>query len=103
MQGADPAVAKRTGDQLARAARPLRELPRTHLGTVSPGRGQLRAVIRCVRLALRLRCGSDRRPDPDRSEEHTSELQSPMRISYAVFCLKKQNKTTPHYCATTHQ
>src|SRR3546814_17725658 len=34
-------------------------------------------------------------PDPliDRSEEHTSELQSLMRISYAVFCLKKKNKT----------
>src|SRR3546814_2546607 len=30
-----------------------------------------------------------------RSEEHTSELQSLMRISYAVFCLKK-NKTTKH-------
>src|SRR3546814_6269288 len=30
----------------------------------------------------------------DRSEEHTSELQSLMRISYAVFCLKKNNKTT---------
>src|SRR3546814_7909695 len=29
-------------------------------------------------------------PWPDRSEEHTSELQSLMRISYAVFCLKKQ-------------
>src|SRR3546814_5180222 len=29
-----------------------------------------------------------------RSEEHTSELQSLMRISYAVFCLKKQNKHT---------
>src|SRR3546814_2412491 len=29
-----------------------------------------------------------------RSEEHTSELQSLMRISYAVFCLKKTNKTT---------
>src|SRR3546814_1750754 len=29
-----------------------------------------------------------------RSEEHTSELQSLMRISYAVFCLKKQNKNT---------
>src|SRR3546814_3021272 len=29
----------------------------------------------------------------DRSEEHTSELQSLMRISYAVFCLKKQNNT----------
>src|SRR3546814_3536808 len=30
-----------------------------------------------------------------RSEEHTSELQSLMRISYAVFCLKKQ-QTNPH-------
>src|SRR3546814_4201904 len=30
---------------------------------------------------------------PLRSEEHTSELQSLMRISYAVFCLKKKNKT----------
>src|SRR3546814_4060618 len=30
----------------------------------------------------------------DRSEEHTSELQSLMRISYAVFCLKKKNYTT---------
>src|SRR3546814_7855350 len=29
-----------------------------------------------------------------RSEEHTSELQSLMRISYAVFCLKKKNKYT---------
>src|SRR3546814_9754315 len=29
---------------------------------------------------------------PRRSEEHTSELQSLMRISYAVFCLKKTNK-----------
>src|SRR3546814_2933240 len=33
-----------------------------------------------------------------RSEEHTSELQSLMRISYAVFCLKKKTKKTPpHY------
>src|SRR3546814_10597180 len=31
--------------------------------------------------------------DPHRSEEHTSELQSLMRNSYAVFCLKKKNKT----------
>src|SRR3546814_5727223 len=29
----------------------------------------------------------------ERSEEHTSELQSLMRISYAVFCLKKKNNT----------
>src|SRR3546814_10614319 len=32
-----------------------------------------------------------RPPASPRSEEHTSELQSLMRISYAVFCLKKQN------------
>src|SRR3546814_6223197 len=31
-----------------------------------------------------------------RSEEHTSELQSLMRISYAVFCLKKKNNTQSH-------
>src|SRR3546814_9735388 len=31
-----------------------------------------------------------------RSEEHTSELQSLMRISYAVFCLKKKKNTTRH-------
>src|SRR3546814_2298727 len=31
-----------------------------------------------------------------RSEEHTSELQSLMRISYAVFCLKKKKNTTTH-------
>src|SRR3546814_10702891 len=31
-----------------------------------------------------------------RSEEHTSELQSLMRISYAVFCLKKKIKTNNH-------
>src|SRR3546814_5962713 len=46
--------------------------------------------------------GSSLKPDPEndatrrqivRSEEHTSELQSLMRISYAVFCLKKKNKT----------
>src|SRR3546814_3540491 len=45
-----------------------------------------------------------------RSEEHTSELQSLMRISYAVFCLKKKKQTitsTTHKCTTlntnTHQ
>src|SRR3546814_8302285 len=37
-----------------------------------------------------------------RSEEHTSELQSLMRISYAVFCLKKKKKT-PHTNHTHHK
>src|SRR3546814_9400591 len=43
---------------------------------------------------------------PLRSEEHTSELQSLMRISYAVFCLKKKNTnksmTTKTKCIHTH-
>src|SRR3546814_5402866 len=34
--------------------------------------------------------------DLGRSEEHTSELQSLMRISYAVFCLKQKNQDVPH-------
>src|SRR3546814_9467968 len=33
-------------------------------------------------------------PENDRSEEHTSELQSLMRTSYAVFCLKKKKNST---------
>src|SRR3546814_2287650 len=41
------------------------------------------------RSAWRCRSGG-----ASRSEEHTSELQSLMRISYAVFCLKKKNKLT---------
>src|SRR3546814_9925121 len=37
-----------------------------------------------------------------RSEEHTSELQSLMRISYAVFCLKKKNTHALSHHKTTH-
>src|SRR3546814_4972173 len=36
-----------------------------------------------------------------RSEEHTSELQSLMRISYAVFCLKKKKKSKVHSIVLT--
>src|SRR3546814_2537398 len=49
-----------------------------------------------------VRCALQPPPDnappgtpPSRSEEHTSELQSLMRISYAVFCLKKKKRSTP--------
>src|SRR3546814_10019496 len=45
-------------------------------------------LIDQLALALGPRAGR-----PARSEEHTSELQSLMRISYAVFCLKKKKKT----------
>src|SRR3546814_5439861 len=44
--------------------------------------------------AVRLGLGKSQRRDVvQRSEEHTSELQSLMRISYAVFCLKKKKNT----------
>src|SRR3546814_8071511 len=78
-----------------------------------------RAAVRDPRLVSDLRCGREpghriisrvehfmnkwrteqHRPSGDgrtramRSEEHTSELQSLMRISYAVFCLNKKKKT----------
>src|SRR3546814_5706426 len=43
-----------------------------------------------------------RQKPTERSEEHTSELQSLMRISYAAFCLKKKNRKngTTHYANT---
>src|SRR3546814_10878776 len=41
--------------------------------------------------------------DEGRSEEHTSELQSLMRISYAVFCLQKKIHTTKSITETTSQ
>src|SRR3546814_1807705 len=66
-----------------------------------PGRVQDRRSRRLAHRWLLLRRGyPDRTADQGaecrgyaaRSEEHTSELQSLMRISYAVFCLKKKNK-----------
>src|SRR3546814_2848624 len=51
----------------------------------TPPRGVGCRSVRCRRTSGR---GAGR----GRSEEHTSELQSLMRISYAVFCLKKKNK-----------
>src|SRR3546814_3287896 len=48
------------------------------------------------KLTFDLRVGfTNSKTMQSRSEEHTSELQSLMRISYAVFCLKKKKNTTP--------
>src|SRR3546814_8437076 len=67
-------------------------------------------------VAAQAQLGEDRHRDPlvgalaglrdhlarvGRSEEHTSELQSLMRISYAVFCLKKK-KTPNHYGSSSY-
>src|SRR3546814_9285533 len=85
------------------AARDLaRQLDR-RLDRIGPGRaGEHRAIVESARLQdqrlvgfeeRRLGIGVEVEPVGDaivaRSEEHTSELQSLMRISYAVFCLKK--------------
>src|SRR3546814_1400351 len=69
--------------------------------------GRIKAVLRdgenrsdfmreAVELELRRREGPPVGGPDRRSEEHTSELQSLMRISYAVFCLNKKNKKI--YC-----
>src|SRR3546814_7870428 len=77
---------------------------------LSPRRAELASFERCYAVAVRNRLasgciqfivstGEALRPFRVRSEEHTSELQSLMRISYAVFCLKKkktENKTRNH-------
>src|SRR3546814_7951950 len=58
---------------------------------------------RCAFRAMQaLRKPNDDRPrGVARSEEHTSELQSLMRISYAVFCLKQKKKTCNNTTKTT--
>src|SRR3546814_5775631 len=62
-------VARISGLDLGQPRRPCGEVERIRVGLVR-----------------------DRQAAADRSEEHTSELQSLMRISYAVFCLKKKNQ-----------
>src|SRR3546814_5925669 len=49
-----------------------------------------------ARMGVRAERGADGIVTLQRSEEHTSEIQSPMRISYAVFCLHKKKSHT-HY------
>src|SRR3546814_8287636 len=83
-------------------------------GNLTPGRrhdshgehGEQRALVgdaggtaprtggdRCRGIGARPCAGGTEPPGGMRSEEHTSELQSLMRISYAVFCLKKKTRT----------
>src|SRR3546814_8785451 len=55
-------------------------------------------AVQCTRAGQKVRELAELMGCPilqtSRSEEHTSELQSLMRISYAVFCLKKKNEPT---------
>src|SRR3546814_3388679 len=90
-----------TGDAIAdylRHERPKTSNRAIFVRHVAPYDVPIKAgVAKHAVIAAFVRCGLDR-TDPhvlrhsiaSRSEEHTSELQSLMRISYAVFCLKKK-------------
>src|SRR3546814_7713399 len=66
--------------------------PPRHLGSRGEDRSLRLRNLRCDNRRWNSACGSDGSSE-SRSEEHTSELQSLMRISYAVFCLKKKKVT----------
>src|SRR3546814_3217652 len=83
----EPCARCRRGVGPARARRP-RRAKREFWGRGSPlggGRAEIHQHRHFGYIAAQFGAADDR------SEEHTSELQSLMRISYAVFCLKKQN------------
>src|SRR3546814_8551025 len=103
----------RSGDT-EQAASPHHAAPRCHArapkhdrNSALQGRPHRRALTRARPHRLRTRApGESSRVSSrsGRSEEHTSELQSLMRISYAVFCLKKKttkHKIHPHNHSTT--
>src|SRR3546814_2835389 len=83
-------VRTRTGTLIDSAAvPPLREERPCAVAATSAGRhDDLRALRHALAHVATQHLAQERR-----SEEHTSELQSLMRISYAVFCLKKKTET----------
>src|SRR3546814_1410640 len=79
--------------------RSCRSAKRSHgQRTAAPGDRESRA--KASSRPTRASVGGWVRNSRTRSEEHTSELQSLMRISYAVFCLKKKKKTLTHLLTT---
>src|SRR3546814_2561213 len=81
--------------------------PREHTGLLSNDHDSMRHQQRhaAVRQQILGDAAENRLAQPaapeGRSEEHTSELQSLMRISYAVFCLKKKTMTTQNHKTNT--
>src|SRR3546814_4141817 len=92
---------------LCRSAEHFRGVLAVHETRMRPRRRQARLEpVRGFEREIELGTGNARFRHVDgvrdrcrrsRSEEHTSELQSLMRISYAVFCLKKKKKNKPRY------
>src|SRR3546814_3151192 len=76
-------AARRGGEQAG--------LQQLHAG-IDIGRRRLRAAANQTAVGVEIEIA--RPAMAGRSEEHTSELQSLMRISYAVFCLKKKKQTS---------
>src|SRR3546814_10900734 len=79
--------------EIRRVARPAQRLA----GDIGFAPGRTTELLQALRIRKARQCDlAERRRlaiGVARSEEHTSELQSLMRISYAVFCLKKKNYT----------
>src|SRR3546814_5310681 len=97
-----PAFDRRSGDGPSPGGQPLG--PRES-GMSAPPQSQGDVIADKAQLVEYLEAGC--KPADawriGRSEEHTSELQSLMRISYAVFCLKKKNKTSTTNPTTNHK
>src|SRR3546814_2265260 len=91
------AEVRRTADKVSRQRGALNGLTRLHdentaiIVQASRYVGQAKELL--AELGVNVETEADGRPSLSRSEEHTSELQSLMRISYAVFCLNKKTTT----------
>src|SRR3546814_1301762 len=84
-------------DNACKGLKALRIAPLFH-----GARGEPPLPIECVaKLAVQL--GDIMLRNEDRSEEHTSELQSLMRISYAVFCLTKKQQDNHQHEASAYK
>src|SRR3546814_6774870 len=76
---------------------PYTTLFRSGSSNVRAASGRSDRSLRCRRMTTRRRRWMMLYSAANRSEEHTSELQSLMRISYAVFCLKKKKRNSYTY------
>src|SRR3546814_9227026 len=85
LRGPFVCVAVDGGEHRGRLLSPHHADPR-----IGPGEEETRAIGAATHAVI---ARAEAAADQHRSEEHTSELQSLMRISYAVFCLKKKKNT----------
>src|SRR3546814_4931998 len=87
---------RRSSDLVLRSAQPVASnVPKKFLDGPPPA-VRLCGRISITRIVKQFSCQLSNSRKRRRSEEHTSELQSLMRNSYAVFCLKKKKKKHKH-------